>query len=88
MKNKSFTLYTNHKALATLRTQFQLREKRARWIAELKNYQFYTKYFLDKKNYMADYLSRYSVEKSLQMLEKNTRMLKFVEVVLYTKKRI
>jgi len=34
---------------------------------------------------MADYLSRYPIGEPLQMLEE---MLKFVEVVLYTKKEI
>ena len=37
---------------------------------------------------MADYLSRYSVGKLLQMLEEDVRMSKFIGVVLYTKKGI
>ena len=88
LKDKPFTLYIDYEALATLRTQFQSKGRRARWIAELKNYQFHVKYFPEKKNYMADYLLRYPIGKSLIMLEKDIRMLKFVEVVLYTKKGI
>src|SRR6266498_3966112 len=68
--------------------QSQLRERRARWIAELKNYQFHVKHFPEKENHMADYLSRYPVGELLQMLEENVRMPKFVGVVLYNKKRI
>ncbi len=37
---------------------------------------------------MVDYLSRYLVEKSLQILKEDIRMSKFIEVVLYTKKEI
>ncbi len=55
---------------------------------KLKNYQFHAKYFLEKENYMVDYLSRYLVEKSLQILKEDIRMSKFIEVVLYTKKEI
>ncbi len=68
--------------------QFQPRGRRIRWIAELKSYQFHVKHFFDKENHMADYLSRYLVKESLQMLEKNVRMPKFIEIVLYTKKGI
>src|SRR6266540_3410741 len=78
----------DHKALATLRTQSQPRGRRARWIAELKNYQFHAKHFPEKENYMADYLSRYPVRKLLQMIKEDVRIPKFVEVVLYNKKGI
>jgi len=37
---------------------------------------------------MADYLSRYLVKEPLQMLEEDIKMLKFIRVVLYTKKGI
>jgi len=37
---------------------------------------------------MADYLSKYPVGKSLQMLKEDIRMFKFMRIVLYTKKRI
>jgi len=37
---------------------------------------------------MADYLSRYSVEESLQILKENDRRPKFVGVILYIKKEI
>src|SRR6266540_3156136 len=59
LRNRPFTLYTDYEALATLRTQSQPRGRRARWIAELKNYQFHAKHFPEKENHMADYLSRY-----------------------------
>ena len=78
----------DHEALATLRTQSQPRGRRARWIAELKNYQFHAKHFSGKENHMADYLSRYPIGELLQMLEENVRMSKFVRVVLYNKKGI
>ncbi len=74
--------------LATLYTQSQSRGKRVRWIAKLKNYQFYAKYFSGKENYMADYLFRYLVGEILQMLEEDIRMSKFIGVVLYIKKDI
>jgi len=88
LKDTIFTLYTDYEALATLRTQFQPRGRRARWIAELKNYQFHAKHFSGKENYMADYLLRYPVGEPLQMLEEDIRMPKFVGVVLYNKKEI
>jgi len=53
--------------------QSQLRERRTKWIAKLKNYQFYTKHFLGKKNHMADYLFRYLVGELLQMLKEDIR---------------
>ena len=81
-------MYTDHEALATLRMQSQPRERRARWIAELKNYQFHVKHFPGKENHMADYLLRYPVGEPLQMLEKDVRMSKFIGVVLYNKKGI
>ncbi len=68
--------------------QSQLRGRRARWIAKLKNYQFHAKHFPRKENHIADYLLRYLVGKSLQILEKDIRMSKFVGVVLYIKKGI
>ncbi len=37
---------------------------------------------------MVDYLSRYLVRESLQMLEENVRKPKFIGVILYTKKEI
>ena len=68
--------------------QFQLRGRRARWIAELKNYQFHVKNFSEKENHMADYFLRYPVEESLTILEEDIRIPKFVRIVLYTKKGI
>src|SRR6266498_4664039 len=68
--------------------QSQLRGRRARWIAELKNYQFHAKHFPGKENHMADYLFRYPVRKLLQMLEEDVRMSKFVGVILYNKKGV
>ena len=68
--------------------QFQSRKRRARWIVELKNYQFHVKHFSEKKNYMTDYFLRYLVKESLTILEEDIRMTKFVRVVLYTKKGI
>jgi len=58
-------LYTDHETLVTLHIQFQPRRRRARWIAELKNYQFHAKHFSDKENYIADYLLRYLIGKPL-----------------------
>ncbi len=81
-------LYTDHEALATLRMQFQPRERRARWIVELKNYQFHAKHFLGKENYIVNYLFRYPIGKPLQMLKEDVRMPKFMEVVLYIKKGV
>src|SRR6266542_4113560 len=86
LRDTTFTLYTNHEALATLRTQSQPKGRRARWIAKLKNYQFHAKHFLGKENHMADYLLRYPVGEPLQMLEKDVRMSKFVRIVLYNRK--
>jgi len=37
---------------------------------------------------MADYLSRYPIGESLQMLEEDVQMPKFVRVILYTKKGV
>jgi len=37
---------------------------------------------------MADYLLKYLMEESLQMLKENIKMPKFIGVVLYIKKRI
>src|SRR6266498_5409372 len=80
------TLYIDHKTLATLHMQSQLRKRRARWIVKFKSYQFHVKYFLGKENHMINYLSKYLIRNPLQMLEENIRMLKFVEIALYTKK--
>ncbi len=68
--------------------QFQPRERRAIWIAELKNYQFHAKHFSGKENYMADYLSRYPIGELLQMLKEDVHKSRFIEVVLYIKKSI
>ncbi len=88
LKDRSFTLYTNYKALAILQMQSQLRGRRTRWIAELKNYQFYAKHFLGKENHMVDYLLRYSVREPLQMLEEDIRKSKFIRIILYIKKEV
>ncbi len=62
--------------------------KKKKWIAKLKNYQFYAKHFSSKENHMVDYLLCYSVKELLQMLEEDDRRPKFVEVVFYIKKEI
>ncbi len=41
---------------------------KAKWIIKLKNYQFHTKYFSDKENYMIVYLLQYPIKKLFQML--------------------
>ncbi len=58
LREKPFTIYTNHQALATLRTQQNSKGRKARWITELKNYNFKAKHWPGSDNGIADYLSR------------------------------
>ena len=51
--------------------QSQPRGRKAKWIAELKNYQFHAKHFSGKENHIADYFSKYPVGEPLQVLEEN-----------------
>ncbi len=44
LREKLFIIYTDHQALATLRTQQNSKGRKARWIAELKNYDFKAKH--------------------------------------------
>ena len=47
----------DHQALATFRMQQNLKGYKARWIAELKNYDFKAKHWSGNDKSIADYLS-------------------------------
>jgi hypothetical protein len=53
-----FTIFTDHAALITMQTHMNLTPKRARWLAELQQYQFTIKHIKAEKNGVADGLSR------------------------------
>ncbi len=57
LRERSFTVYTDHQVLATLRMQQNPKGRKARWIAKLKNYDFKAKHWPGNDNSIADYLS-------------------------------
>ncbi len=69
LREKPFTIYTDHQALATLRTQQNPKGRKARWIAELKNYDFKAKHWPGRDNGIADYLSRNPTTEPIAYIE-------------------
>ncbi len=85
MREKPFTIYTDYQALATLRTQQNPKGRKARWIAELKNYDFKAKHWPGRDNGIADYLSRNPTIEPINYIEDEQKYLKHVGVVTYDK---
>ncbi len=73
----------DYRALATLRTQQNPKGHKARWIAELKNYDFKAKYQPDNDNGIADYLLRNLVSEPINYIEDELMYPKFVGIVTY-----
>jgi len=59
--------------------------RKARWIAELKNYVFKVKHWPGNDNGIADYLSRNLVPELINYIEDEQMYPKFVGVVTYDK---
>ncbi len=57
--------------------------RKARWIAELKNYDFKAKHWPDNDNGIADYLSWNLISKPINYIKDEQIYLKFVRVVTY-----
>ena len=83
MKEKPFTIYTDHQALAMLRTQQNPKGQKARWIAELKNYNFKAKHWPSRDNSIADYPSRNPIIEPINYIEDEQKYPKYVGVVTY-----
>ena len=83
LRKRSFTIYTDHQALATLKTQQNSKGWKARWIAKLKNYDFKVKHWLSNNNGIADYLLRNPTPKPINYIEDKQLYPKFMEVVTY-----
>ncbi len=83
LREKPFTIYTDHQALATLRTQQNPKGRKARWIAELKNYDFKAKHWPGSDNGIADYLSRNPAPEFINYIENEQSYPKYVGVVTY-----
>ncbi len=83
LKERPFTIYMDHQALATLRTQQNPKGRKARWIAELKNYDFKAKHWPGRDNSIADYLSQNPVLESINYIEDEQSYPKYVGVVTY-----
>ena len=75
----------NHQALAILRMQQNPKGYKARWIAELKNYDFKVKHQPGNDNGIADYLSQNPTPESINYIEDEQMYFKFVGVVTYDK---
>jgi len=73
----------DHQALATLWTQQNPKGHKARWIAELKNYDFKAKYWSGNDNGIADYLLRNLAPEPINYIEDEQLYFKFVRVVTY-----
>ena len=85
LRKKSFTIYTDHQALATFRTQQNPKGYKAKWIAELKNYDFKAKHWPGNDNGIVDYLSRKLAPELINYIEDEQMYPKFVGVVTYDK---
>ena len=83
LRERLFTIYIDHQAFATLKTQQNLKERKARWIVELKNYDFKAKYWLGNNNSIADYLSHNPAPEPINYIEDEQMYPKFVGVVTY-----
>ncbi len=83
LREKPFTIYTDYQALATLRTQQNPKGRKARWIAELKNYDFKAKHWPGRDNGIADYLSRNPTIEPINYIEDEQKYPKYVGVVTY-----
>ena len=59
--------------------------RKARWIAELKNYDFKAKHWPGYDNGIADYLSRNPAPEPINYIENEQMYPKFVRVVTYDK---
>ncbi len=75
----------DHQALATLRTQQNPKGCKARWIAELKNYDFKAKHWPGNDNSIADYLSWNPTPEPIDYIEDEQMYPKFVGIVTYDK---
>ena len=85
LRERPFTVYIDYQALAIFKTQQNPKERKARWIAELKNYDFKAKYWLGNDNSIANYLSRNPVPEPINYIEDEQMYPKFVGVVTYNK---
>src|SRR6266542_3126258 len=83
LRKKHFTIYTDHQALAMLRMQQNPKGRKARWIAELKNYDFKAKHWPGRDNGIADYLSRNLTTEPITYIEDEQSYPKYVGVVTY-----
>ena len=83
LREKPFIIYTDHQALATLRTQQNPKGRKARWIAELKNYDFKAKHWPGRDNGIADYLSRNPTTEPIKYIEDEQSYPKYMGVVTY-----
>ncbi len=83
LRERPFTIYIDHQALATLRTQQNPKGRKVRWIAELKNYDFKAKHWPGNDNGIVDYLSQNLASKPTNYIEDEQMYPKFVEVVTY-----
>ncbi len=83
MRKKLFTIYTDYQALATLRIQQNPKERKVKWIVELKNYDFKAKHWPGNDNNIADYLSQNSAPEPINYIEDEQMYSKFVGVVTY-----
>ena len=83
MKERSFINYTDYQALTTLRIQQNFKKHKARWIAELKNYDFKAKHWSDNDNSIADYLFYNLVTEPVNYIENEQIYLKFIRVIEY-----
>ena len=83
MRERSFTIYTDHQVLVILRIQQNLKRRKARWIAELKNYDFKAKHWPGHNNSIADYLSRNLASEPINYIEDEQMYPKFIGVVEY-----
>ncbi len=83
MRERPFTIYTNHQALAILKIQQNPKGCKVRWIAKLKNYNFKTKHWSDNDNDIADYLFRNSASEPINYVEDEQMYSKFIRVVEY-----
>jgi len=83
LREKLFTIYTDYQALATFRIQQNPKERKAKWIVELKNYDFKAKHWPGNDNNIADYLSQNSAPEPINYIEDEQMYSKFVGVVTY-----
>ncbi len=83
MREKLFTIYTDYQALATFRIQQNPKERKAKWIVELKNYDFKAKHWPGNDNNIADYLSQNLAPEPINYIEDEQMYSKFVGVVTY-----